>query len=79
MTQSNFPDLSGAIKEMGVYENSLRRYFLELRDSYENPHLEEIEYLKRQLEEPMIKYDAVKKKDINTKVEKYLEQHSQKK
>ena len=51
------------------YEESLKNHFKQLYGSYSNPYQVEIDQLLRELEKPIIKYDKLKKNELNGRVE----------
>jgi len=53
------------------YEESLKRHFHSLYNSYKNPYEGEINHLKSELEKPIIKYDKFKKQELSSKIEAY--------
>lgn len=59
------------------YEESLRRHFKGLYESYRNPYEEEIDGLKRELEKPIIKYDKFKKQELLSKIEELTHRHEE--
>lgn len=75
LMQSNYPSIKSTMKHMREYENRLRHRFEHIRDSYQNPFVGEIAELKKELQQPMIKYDKPRKEALEKKIEEYLQQH----
>jgi hypothetical protein len=75
--QNSYPSLKEAMGSIKQYEECLKNHFRQLHEAYRNPFEGETERLKQELEKPIIKYDKLKKHELQNRVEALTARHQQ--